>query len=363
MMTYFGHFKGVVRVSTQRSTLRSGYHQYEVREEDNSKIAFRTRYGHYEFQVMPFGLFQALLCYGPHVPSVANLIWNKFCKLFFMDDILIIQEQERDEEHLMIILGCCLKKEGVIQQESNLLKIGRLQDTNADSSVLVHQFWLYPKEVKILSYTATMIQRSGLGTVVDAKGKRRIEHETRRWLELGLSDYDCDMSLSHREGNVIVADTLSRKNGNHTLEFELCHDYRGQIRKEKLEPRTDGPMPHWQELVTCYLLDLVLGQGRKSGTMGLLVQPRYLKWKWDNITMDIVTKLPKSSHKESFGYMFRYEYGYIPQMTDKARDIQNLEDMLELGCTFEALYGRKCRSPVCWAEVGEVQLTGPEITY
>ncbi|GJW63851.1 putative reverse transcriptase domain-containing protein [Tanacetum coccineum] len=28
---------------------------------------------------------------------------------------------------------------------------------------------------------------------------------------------------------------------------------------------------------------------------------------------------------------------------------------------FEALYGRKCRSPVCWAEVGQVQLTGPEI--
>ncbi|GJV71681.1 reverse transcriptase domain-containing protein [Tanacetum coccineum] len=30
---------------------------------------------------------------------------------------------------------------------------------------------------------------------------------------------------------------------------------------------------------------------------------------------------------------------------------------------FEALYGRKCRSPVCWAEVGDVQLTGPEIIY
>ncbi|GKD01561.1 putative reverse transcriptase domain-containing protein [Tanacetum coccineum] len=28
---------------------------------------------------------------------------------------------------------------------------------------------------------------------------------------------------------------------------------------------------------------------------------------------------------------------------------------------FEALYGRKCRSPVCWAEVGQVQLTGPEL--
>ncbi|GJR38000.1 putative reverse transcriptase domain-containing protein [Tanacetum coccineum] len=97
---------------------------------------------------------------------------------------------------------------------------------------------------------------------------------------------------------------------------------------------------------------------------GLLVQPDIPEWKWKKITMDFITKLPKTTDGQS------------------ERTIQTSEDMLR-ACVidfrngwdrplplvefsynnsyhtsikvapFEALYSRKCRSPVCWAEVGE----------
>ncbi|GJY49722.1 putative reverse transcriptase domain-containing protein [Tanacetum coccineum] len=91
--------------------LRSGYHQLRVSEKYIPKTAFRTRYGHYEFQVMPFGLTNA--------PTVFMDLMNRVCKpyldkfvIVFIDDILIYSRIKKEhEEHLKLILKLFKKEE------------------------------------------------------------------------------------------------------------------------------------------------------------------------------------------------------------------------------------------------------------
>nr|GEX25624.1 putative reverse transcriptase domain-containing protein [Tanacetum cinerariifolium] len=263
----------------------------------------------------------------------------------------------------------------------------------------------------------------------------------------GTSDYDYDIRYYSGKANV-VADALTRKERSRPLRVRAlvmtmglnlpkeileaqiealkqenfsAEDVRGMLRKdlpkEKLEPRADE---------TLCLNNRSWSIKKPSG---LLVQPEILEWKWEKITMDFITKLPKTTT----GYDTIWVI--VDHLTKSAhflpmRENDPMEKLMKLymkevvtrhgvlvyiifnrdgrftslfwqalhkalrtrldmnfgkswdkhlplvefsynnsyhtsikAAPFEAIYGRKCRLPVCWAEVGDAQLTCPEIIH
>ncbi|GJU58126.1 putative reverse transcriptase domain-containing protein [Tanacetum coccineum] len=384
-----------------------------------------------------------------------------------------------------------MQKEILIAYASRQLKIHEKNYTTHDlelgSVVFALKIWRhYLYGTKYTVFT----DHKSIQHILDQK---ELNMRQRHWFEL-LSDYDCDIRYHPAKANV-VADALSQAQIE-ALKLENLEneDVGGMIRKdipkEKLEPRADGTLClHGRSWLPCYgdLRSVIMHESHKSKysihpgsekmyqdmkklywwpnmkadiatyvskcltcarvkaehqrPSGLLVQPAIPEWKWDNITMDFITKLPKSSHgfdtiwvivdrltksahflpirendpldklarlylnrivarhgipvsiicdrdgrfTSNFWKSFQKALGTDISMStayhleidgQSKRTIQTLKvkhlPLAEFSynnsyhasikaAPYEALYGRKCRSPVCWAEVGEAQLTGPEL--
>ncbi|GKD72815.1 putative reverse transcriptase domain-containing protein, partial [Tanacetum coccineum] len=371
--------------------LRSGYHQLRVRKEDILKTAFRTRYEHYEFQVMPFGLTNASAVFMDLMNQVCKPYLDKFV-IVFINDILIYSKSNQEyKEHLKLILELLKKEELYAKFSKYEFWIPKVQflshviDSLTDyyrrfiegfSKIAKSMTKLTQKKVKFdwgdkEEATFQLIKQklcsapilalpkgrkdfivycdaSIKGAVVfalkiwrhylygtkynvftDHKSlqhildQKELNMRQRRWLEL-LSDYDCEIRYHPGKANV-VADALSRKERIKPLWVRALVMTIGWIFPHKFW--RFGLRPKNQK-TSCLKMWEVKSEHQKP--YGMLVQPEISQWKWDNITMDFVTKLPRTLS------------GYD---------------------TIWALYGRKCRSPICWAELGDAQLTGPELIH
>nr|GFA29345.1 reverse transcriptase domain-containing protein [Tanacetum cinerariifolium] len=247
-----------------------------------------------------------------------------------------------------------MQRDKVISYASRKLKIHEKNYTTHDlelgAVVFALKIWRhYLYETKCTVFTA----HKSLKHILNQKD---LNIRQRRWLEL-LNDYDCEIHYHPGKANV-VADALGRK---------------------EREPLRVDIATYVSKCMACAKV-----KAEHQRPPGLLVQPKIPEWKWDNITMDFVTKLPKSSQ----GYDTTWVI--IDRLTKSVifKPIRETDPMDKLAriclkevvtrhgipisiisdrdpsikaAPFEALYGRKCRSPVCWTEVGEAQILSPEL--
>ncbi|GJY85374.1 putative reverse transcriptase domain-containing protein [Tanacetum coccineum] len=328
--------------------LRSGYHQLRIREEDIPITAFRTRYGHYEFQVMPFGLTNA--------PAVFMDLMNRVCKpyldkfvIVFIDDILIYsRNKEEHGEHLKTIL--------------NLLRSKKLYAKFSKCD-----FWL--DSVQFLGH---VIDSSRVH--VDPAKIEAIKNwaapttptEVRQFL--GLAGY---YRRFIKEFSLISKPLTKLTQKNKPYVWGDDEEEAFQTLKLKLCSAPILSLPEGSEDFVVYL------HGCPCHIMETR-DPRFASRFWRSLQKSLGTNLDMST-------------AYHPETDGQSeRTIQTLEDMLRAcvidfgsgwdkhlplaefsynnsyhasikAAPFEALYGRKCRSPVCWSEVGDAQLTGPEM--
>ncbi|KAA3487675.1 DNA/RNA polymerases superfamily protein [Gossypium australe] len=302
----FDQLKGAIVFS--KIDLRSGYYQLRVQDSDVPKTAFRTRYGHYEFLVMPFSLTNAPIVLMDLMNRIFQSYLDKFV-VVFIDDILIYSRDEKEHaKHLRMVLQI-------------------LRDKQLYSKFSRSEFWL--KEVGFLGHIA-----SGDGIRVDLRiFPDSYSDEKRRWLEL-IKDYELVIDYHLRKANVVV-DALSRKSlfalramntqmallddssilaelrARPMFFQEICKAQKGnndlQAKRVQCKTKMYNDLKRWywwpsmkkdisQFVSRCLICQQVKDEHQvPSGLLQPIMVP---EWKWDRITMDFMMGLPLTPKKK-----------------------------------------------------------------
>ncbi|GKA82955.1 putative reverse transcriptase domain-containing protein [Tanacetum coccineum] len=296
--------------------LRSGYHQLRVREQDISKTAFRTRYGHYEFLVMPFGLTNAPAVFMDLIdPYIHEYLDKK--KLYagsFRNACYWLQQ--------VAFLGHIVSADGIIMDPSKMF-------SGLDG--LLPQFC---EGFSRLALPLTQLMRKGFGV-----------------------DFQIYSDASKKESETYATDK-ELKGTMIGYVFLIDQNFAEKVMMDApSSPITILPGANLdvQRFETVLLVEWI--EARSVGDSYVV------EWV-DEISMAFVMVLP-TTQKDlmRFGVVFdrltklliSYPFGRTTR--ERERSIQTWRYVE--GCALEM--DRKCRAPICWDEVGERLIEGPEL--
>ncbi|GJY90553.1 putative reverse transcriptase domain-containing protein [Tanacetum coccineum] len=221
----------------QDKDLRSGYHQLRVHEDDIPNTVFRTRYRHFKFTVIPFGLTNAPAVFMDILNRVCRPYLDKFVIVFIEDILFYFKTREEHVEHLRLVLEL-LKKEKLYAKFSKfefwlreVQFLGHVINSNRihvdPSKIEAVKKWKAPRTSSEtfdwgeeqenafqtlkdkLCNAPVLALPEGSKDFVHIFSQKELNMRQRCWIEL-FSDYDCE--IHYHPGKVnMVTDALSRK--------------------------------------------------------------------------------------------------------------------------------------------------------